>query len=140
MRKLVAVAVVLGLGLVPVFTGAVMAQKVHAPKAVWQAMVAGLDDIQSIIAAMTVFDMERAAKTADELVEREIYISTLDFLPKEVRDGHAKVAEAAKGLAAAAKAGEEQQMAKAIGEVLAACNACHYDLRDAERRKEQEQQ
>jgi len=136
MRKLFAVAIVLGLGLVPVFTGAVMAQKVHAPKGVWKAMIASLTDIQIITASLTVFDMERASVAADALVARETFISNMERLPEDVRKGHAKVAEAATELAAATKAGDEQEISVQIGKVLAACSACHYDLRDAERRKE----
>lgn len=117
--------------------GSAYAQKKHAPKAVWKAMVAGLNDIQNITAALTVFDMDRAAKIGEELVKRETFISNLQALPPKARELHAKVAEAAKGVVAAAKAGEENQLADALGSVLKACNECHYNLRDAERRKKQ---
>jgi hypothetical protein len=117
------------------FGGAAVAQKKHAPKAVWGAMVAGLSDIQNITAAMMVFDMKRATKIAEELQQRETYISKIERLPESVREGHAKVAEAAAKLVAAAKAGEEQDLSNALNGVMQACNACHYDRRDAERRK-----
>ncbi len=135
MRKYIALAILLAFGLTPVFTGTALAQKKHAPKPVWGAMVAGLNDIQSIAAALTVFDMKRAAKIADGLAARETYISNIARLSEKTRKGHAKVATEAKLLADAARAGEEQKMATQIGAVLAACSACHYDLRDAERRK-----
>ena len=92
MRKFVAVVIIVGLGCVPVFTGAVMAQKAHAPKGVWKAMVASLHDIQGVTASLTVFDMERATMFADQLVTRETFISNMEALPEEVRKGHAKVA------------------------------------------------
>ncbi len=117
------------------FGGAAVAQKKHAPKPVWGAMVAGLNDIQSITAAMMVFDMKRAATIAEELQQRETFISKIERLPEPVRKGHGKVAAAATKLVAAAKSGEEQDVANAINGVMQACNACHYDLRDAERRK-----
>lgn len=41
-------------------------------------------------------------------------------------------------MADAARAGEDGQVATKIGEVLAACSSCHYDLRDAEARKAME--
>jgi len=123
------VSATLGLG------GAAMAQKKHAPKPVWGAMVGGLSDIQGITAAMMVFDMKRAATIAETLQKRETYISGIERLPEPVRKGHGKVAEAAATLVAAAKAGEEKDVANALAGVMNACNACHYDLRDAERRK-----
>jgi hypothetical protein len=135
MRKIVAlsfaVAVCAALG----FPGAAMAQKMHAPKHVWRAMVGGLSDIQSITAAMMVFDMKRAAKAAKDLQAREGFISKMEQLPESVRQGHGKVAVAAAKLVAAAEAGEEQLLAGALGEVMQACNICHYEQRDAARRK-----
>ena len=138
MKKSTIVATVLMLGLTLMFAGSASAQKKHAPKGVWKTMVASLSDIQVITAALTVFDMERAAKFADELVKRETYISGIERLPQKVRDGHAKVADAAKELAAAIESGDDQDTSAKIGGVLAACSACHYDLRDAKRREKME--
>ena len=101
-------------------------------------MVGGLNDIQTITAALMVFDMKRAAKFAEELQQRESYISNIESLPEQVRKGHGKVAEAAAKLVAAANSGEEKDVANAINGVMQACSACHYDVRDAERRKKLE--
>ena len=136
MKRSFALAAALVIGLALSVAGPAIAQKKHAPKGVWTAMVAGLTDIQSITAALAVFDMKRAEEIADGLVKREVFISTIERLPQAVRDGHAKVADAAKELAAAAHAGDEMAMSTKIGGVLAACSACHYNVRDAERRKE----
>ena len=138
MRKLIAVATLMAFGFMLGSNGAVMAQKKHAPKGVWKAMVAGLNDIQSITAALAVFDMERATTIADGLVKRETFISKLDRLPEATRKGHGKVADAATELAAATRSGDEQEISMKIGAVLAACSSCHYDIRDAERRKKLE--
>ncbi len=91
-------------------TGTVVAQKMHAPKGVWKAMVANLNDIQSITGALAVFDMERATTIADGLVKRETFISKMEQLPEAVRKGHAKVADAATELAAATRSGDEQEI------------------------------
>lgn len=115
--------------------GPVTAQKLHAPKQVWQAMVAGLSDIQDISGSLMVFDMERIVARATELAQREQFISEIESLPEAVKEGHAKVAQAAQELASAAKTGEEQDVTARIGDVIAACSACHYDLRDEERRQ-----
>ncbi len=138
MRKLIAVATLMAFGFMLGSNGAVMAQKKHAPKGVWKAMVAGLNDIQSITGALAVFDMERATTIADGLVKRETFISKLDRLPEATRKGHGKVADAATELAAATRSGDEQEISMKIGAVLAACSSCHYDIRDAERRKKLE--
>ena len=138
MRKFATFAVFLALGLALGFSGTAMAQKKQYPKAVWGAMVGGLSDIQSIAAALAVFDMKRAAEIADTLTARETYISNIEQLPDPVKKGHAAVAKVAKELGDAARSGQEAQVAAKIGEVLAACSACHYDVRDAERRKKQE--
>ncbi len=135
MRKLIAVATLMAFGFMLGSNGVVMAQKKHAPKGVWKAMVASLNDIQSITGALAVFDMERATTIADGLVKRETFISKMDRLPEAVRKGHGKVADAATDLAAATRSGDEQEISMKIGAVLAACSSCHYDLRDAERRK-----
>ena len=135
MRKLTALIILLAFGFMVGSNGAVMAQKKHAPKGVWKAMVAGLNDIQSITGALAVFDMERATTIADELVKRETFISKIDRLSEATRKGHKKVAEAATELVAATRSGDEQEISMKIGAVLAACSACHYNVRDAERRK-----
>ena len=101
-------------------------------------MVASLNDIQSITGALAVFDMERATMIADGLVDRETFISNMEQLPEAVRKGHRKVADAATELAAATRSGDDQEISMQIGAVLAACSACHYNLRDAERRKQLE--
>ncbi len=138
MRKFIALAILLAFGFMLGSNGAVMAQKKHAPKSVWKSMVAGLNDIQSITAALAVFDMERATTIADGLVKRETFISKMDRLPEAVRKGHGKVADAATELADATRSGDEQEISMKIGAVLAAGSACHYNVRDAERRKKLE--
>ncbi len=138
MRKLIALAIVLAFGLAPTFTGSTMAQQKHASKPVWRAMVASLNDIQSITAALMVFDMKRAATIADGLAKRETFISNIKRLSEKTRKGHARVAVAAKELVDAIKTGTEQTVAVKIGGVIAACSSCHYNVRDAERRKKLE--
>ena len=138
MKRIVALSVAVIMSATLGLGGAALAQKKHAPKPAWGAMVGGLNDIQSITAAMLVFDMKRAARIAEILHKRETYISNIERLPKPVRDGHAKVAAAAATLVAAAKSGEEKDVANGISGVLNACNACHYGVRDAARRKKME--
>ena len=138
MRRFVALVVVLAFAVTPAFTRAVMAQKKHAPKTVWQTMVASLNDIQGITGALVVFDMKRAAGITDGLLKRETFLANLARLPEAVRKGHGKVAKATEELGAAIQSGEEQEIAMKIGAVLAACSSCHYNVRDAERRKKME--
>ena len=138
MKRIVALSIAAIMSITLGLSGAAIAQKKHAPKPVWGAMVAGLNDIQSITAAMMVFDMKRAATIAEILQKRETYISKIERLPEAVRKGHGKVAAAATTLVAAAKSGEENDVANALIAVMQACNACHYGLRDAERRKKME--
>ena len=138
MKKLVALSIAVIMSATLGLGGSAVAQKKQAPKPVWGTMVANLNDIQSITAAMMVFDMKRAAKIAEELQGRETYISKLEMLPEPVRKGHGKVAAAAATLVAAAKSGEENDVAKALSAVMQACNACHYGVRDAARRKKME--
>ena len=139
MRRFIAIAIVLAFGIMPAFDG-LAAEKKHAAKPVWQAMVAGLTDMQTILGALTVFDMARVADVADQLAAREDFISTLEMLPEDVRTRHAKVRDLAKQMAEAARAGDEQGVSMKIGAVMAECSSCHYNVRDAERRKEMEKQ
>ncbi len=129
MKKLFVLAAAMLMSATLGASGVIAAEKKHAPKPVWGAMVGGISDIQNITAAMMVFDMKRAAKIAGEFQARETYISKIEALPEAVRKGHAKVATAV------AKAGEEKDVTNGLAAVMNACNACHYDLRDAERRK-----
>ena len=115
--------------------GTAVAQKLHAPKGVWQGMGAGLSDVQDMTAALMVFNMDRIAARATELAAREVYISEIASLPDAVKEGHLKVAQAAEELVGAAIAGEEQEVSARIADVVSACTTCHYDLRDEERRQ-----
>ena len=64
MKKVTGFSVALALGVLIGFAGTAMAQKKHTPKTVWMAMLAGVNDIQSITGALVVFDMKRAAEIA----------------------------------------------------------------------------
>ena len=71
MKRITVVSMAVLVSAILGFTGVAFAQKKHAPKAVWGAMVGGLNDIQNVTAAMMVFDMKRAAKIAEELQKRK---------------------------------------------------------------------
>ncbi len=115
-----------------------MAQKKHAPKGVWKGMIANLSDVQGITAALAVFDMKRATMFADSLAKRERFVSTIERIPEAQRKRYAELADIAEELAAATRSGDEQEVSMKIGKVLAACSSCHYNVRDAERRKKME--
>ena len=138
MRKLIALGVLLAFCVTLGVTGTVVAQKKHAPKGVWKGMVANLSDIQGITAALAVFDMERATMFADGLAARERFVSTIEQIPEADRKRYAEVVVVAEELAAATRSGDEQMISMKIGAVLAACSSCHYNVRDAERRKKLE--
>ncbi len=135
MRKSVALAILLAFCVTLGSSGSVMAQKKHAPKGVWKGMIANLSDVQGITAALAVFDMKRATMFADSLAKRERVVSTIEQIPEADRKRYAKLADIAEELAAATRAGDEQEISMKIGAVLAACSSCHYNERDAERRK-----
>ncbi len=101
-------------------------------------MVANLTDIQGVTAALAVFDTKRATMFADSLAARERFVSTIKQIPKAQRKRYAELADIAEELAAATRSGDEQEIAMKIGKVLAACSSCHYNERDAERRKKLE--
>jgi cytochrome c556 len=138
MRKFIALAILLAFCVTLGVTGTVMAQKKHASKGVWRGMIANLTDVQGVTAALMVFDMERATFFAEALAKRERYVSTIEQIPEPVRKRYAKLADIAEELAAATRSGDEQAIAMKIGAVMAACSSCHYDVRDAERRKKLE--
>ncbi len=138
MRKSIALAILLAFCVTLGVTGTVLAQKKHAPKVIWQGMIANLSDIQGITAALAVFDMKRATMFADSLAKRERFVSTIEQIPEADRKRYAKLADIAEELAAATRAGDEQAISMKIGAVLAACSSCHYEVRDAERRKKLE--
>ncbi len=138
MRKSIAVAIFLAFCVTLGVTGTVMAQKKHASKGVWRGMIGNLTDVQGVIASLAVFDMERATMFADSLAKRERFVSTIERIPEPVRKRYAELADIAEELAAATRAGDEQAISMKIGAVLAACSSCHYNVRDAERRKKLE--
>ncbi len=138
MRKFIALAILLAFCVTLGVTGTVMAQKKHASKGVWKGMIANLTDVQGVTAALMVFDMERATMFADSLAKRERFVSTIERIPEPVRKRYAELADIAEELGATTRAGDEQAIAMKIGKVLAACSSCHYEVRDAERRKKLE--
>ncbi len=138
MRKFIALAILLAFCVTLGATGTAVAQKKHASKAIWKGMVANLSDIQGITAALAVFDMKRATMFADSLAKRERFVSTIERIPEPVRKRYAELADIAEELAAATRSGDEQMISMKIGKVLAACSSCHYNVRDAERRKKLE--
>ncbi len=101
MRKIIALAVLLAFGFMPVLTGTVLAQKKHVPKAVWKGMIANLTDIQGVTAALAVFDMKRATMFADSLAKRERFVSTIERFPETVSMRYGELADIALELAAA---------------------------------------
>ena len=135
MRKSIAFAMLLAFCVTLGSSGTVMAQKKHASKGVWKGMIGNLSDVQGVIAALTVFDMERATMFAESLAKRERFVSTIERIPEAQRKRYAEIADIAEELAAATRAGDEQAISMKIGAVLAACSSCHYNERDAERRK-----
>ncbi len=135
MRKFIALAILLAFCVTLVVTGTAEAQKKHASKAVWKGMIGNLTDVQGVTAALAVFDMERATMFADSLAKRERFVSTIEQIPEAQRKRYAELADIAEELAAATRAGDEQEISMKIGAVLAACSSCHYNVRDAERRK-----
>ncbi len=135
MRKLIAVASVIAFGFMLGLDGSVMAQKKHASKGIWRGMIGNLTDVQGVTASLAVFDMERATMFADSLAKRERFVSTIERIPEADRKRYAELADIAEELAAATRAGDEQAISMKIGAVLAACSSCHYNVRDAERRK-----
>ena len=138
MRKSIALAILLAFCVTLGSSGAVMAQKKHASKGVWKGMIGNLTDVQGVIASLAVFDMERATMFADSLAKRERFVSTIERIPEAQRKRYAEIADIAEELAAATRAGDEQAISMKIGAVLAACSSCHYNERDAERRKKLE--
>ncbi len=101
-------------------------------------MIANLTDIQGVTASLAVFDMKRATMFAESLAARERFVSTIVQIPEPVRKRYAELADIAEELAAATRSGDEQEISLKIGKVLAACSSCHYNVRDAERRKKLE--
>ncbi len=138
MRKFIALAILLAFCVTLGVTGTAVAQTKHASKGIWKGMIANLSDVQGITAALAVFDMKRATMFADSLAKRERFVSTIERLPEPVRKRYAELADIAEELAAATRSGDEQEISMKIGKVLAACSSCHYDVRDAERRKKME--
>ena len=126
---------VVGLSCVLMASPAVGEERKHAPKGVWIGMMANLGDIQGITNAIMVYDMKRAATHAKQLADRQKYVLSLDFIKGDWRKSYEELGQVAGELHAAAAAGDDQQTIVKLGDVLAQCNACHYDLRDKKRRE-----
>ena len=135
MKKIFALSLAVLMSLSIGLASTAMAAKKHAPKPAWGTMLLYLGSLQSATASMMVFDMKNVAKRAGEIEGRGKYIAGLEQLPEGVRKGHGNLAMAAGKLVAAANSGEENQVADAMAGVMKACNACHYNARDAGRRK-----
>ena len=136
MKKAISLAILMGVGSFFLGSGTALAEREHAPKGIWKGMLANLSDMQGITSAVSVLDMERAAELAQQLTKRQHFLAGWEKIPEKWRKSYGELAEATDELLAAAKAGDEQETSMKLGKVLARCSACHYDLRDAKRRKE----
>ena len=135
MKKIFALSFAVLMSLSIGLASTAMAEKKHAPKIAWGTMLMFLGNVQSATASLMVFDMKNVAKRAEEIQGRATYISNIKSVPEAWSKRYRNLAAAATKLGAAAKSGEENDVAMALGGVVQSCNACHYDLRDAGRRK-----
>ena len=135
MKRAIGFAILVGLGSFLLGSGAVLAERMHAPKGIWKGMATNLSDVQGIASAVSVLDMKRASEIAEQLTKRQHFLAGWEKIPEKWRKSYAELAEVTDGLLAAAKAGDEQETSLRLGKVLAACSTCHYDLRDAKRRE-----
>lgn len=135
MKTLIALSFAILISLTLGLSTNAVVQKKHAPKPAWGTMLLYLGSLQSATASLMVFDMKNVAKRAGEIERRGNYIAGLKQLPEGVRKGHGNLAKAAGKLVAAANSGDEQQVATALAGVIQGCNGCHYNARDAGRRK-----
>lgn len=88
-----------------------------------------------MVAAMTVFDLERLAATGDRFVDREKRTSENHGYSQRSKEYHARISKAVRNTAVAAPAGDERHVAEWIGETSVLCSSCHCDVRDASRRR-----
>jgi hypothetical protein len=135
MKKFIIVAMLLAFGVTAGFVTSALAQRKQAPKTVWKVMVAGLSDVQSMVGALAVLDMKRLAQIAGELSKRERFVSNIKSLPEETRKLHGTIADLAGEISDDAMKGEEQVIARKIGQILSTCSDCHYNIRDKEARE-----
>ena len=136
MKKIFAITLVLAFAVTAAFAGPVSAQKKHAPKGVWRGMLDNVSSLQTIVSTLAVFDMKRIAAVADRSAKRQEFVSNLKkYKGTKVGKLYSNLGAAFQGVAEAARAGEEDLVADRLSGVLKACNACHYNLRDASRRK-----
>jgi cytochrome c556 len=70
-----------------------------------------------------------------QLTNRQRYVAGLDSVKGEWKKRYEQLGTAAGELQAAAAAGDDKKTLVKLTEVLAQCNACHYDLRDKKRRE-----
>jgi transcriptional accessory protein Tex/SPT6 len=82
-----------------------------------------------------VYDMKMAASLAKQLMDRQNYVAGLDAVKGDWKKSYEDLGKAAAELHAAAAAGDDNQTIVKLGEVIAQCNSCHYDLRDKKRRQ-----
>jgi hypothetical protein len=135
MKKFIIIAMLLAFGVTAGLATSALAQRKHTPKFVWKLMVAGLNDVQGIVGALAVFDMDRITRIAGDFSKRERFVSNVKRLSEETRRLHGAIADLAGEISDAAMKGEEQVIAKKIGEILSTCALCHYNSRDKERRE-----
>jgi cytochrome c556 len=138
MKKFIAFAVILAFGLMAGLSAPALAQRKHAPKGIWQGMLSNVSDLQGIVAALSVFDMKRVEMIGDSFAKRhEGYVKNFPRMSDKFKKAYGRMASLGNDVAAAAKAGDEKAVTAKLGAILNGCNGCHYNLRDAKRRKGQ---
>ncbi|MFQ5914933.1 MAG: hypothetical protein ACE5JS_17330 [Nitrospinota bacterium] len=135
MKKIFVLTMLVAFVLTAILGAPALAQKKQTPKGIWRGMLANVSDVQSIVASFAVFDMKRIAAIADKVAKTQDFWAKFPKFSDPWKKAYAKSATSFRELSAAARTGDEQVVAEKIGGVLQACASCHYNLRDAPRRK-----
>ena len=136
MKKGTILIILLVFGIMAGFAGSALTQpRMHVSSGWIKKMGGYLGDTQNIISALTVFDMKRLADTADQLAARAETDAKTPRKTTTLNEAFDKLIAPTRALAAAAREGNDSLAAEKIGDILKACNACHYDVRDKKRRQ-----
>ena len=136
MKKVTILAMLLAFGIMASFAASTLAQpRKHVTSGWIKKMADYSDDVKNMVSSLSVFDMKRLADIADQLAAKAEKDAKRPRKTTTLNEAFDKLIAPSQALAAAARAGDDTLAAEKLGDILKACNACHYDVRDKKRRE-----
>ncbi len=95
-----------------------------------EMMKMSVSDLQGIIAALPVFDMQAIIEHSNNISKRNADLSKEEQIPPPIQERFEKLSESAASITESAREGDLDGILNGLNTVLSSCNECHINVRD----------